>query len=131
MLMSVDRPGDQTSDHPTRLAGRTIAVALIGAALYLLTRRYPGLHGDARLYAFMALARTDPAAFGADLFLKYGSQDAYSLFSPLYAALIGALGLNAASLVLMLASHAVWLVGAWLLAHRLARGAAGHAAFLL
>jgi hypothetical protein len=109
----------------------TLATALIGAAVFLLTRRYPGLHGDARLYAFMALARTDPAAFGADLFLKYGSQDAYSLFSPLYAVLISTLGLNAASLILMLASHAAWLVGAWLLTHRLARGGAGHAAFLL
>jgi hypothetical protein len=109
----------------------TLATVLIGAAVFLLTRRYPGLHGDARLYAFMALARTDPAAFAADLFLKYGSQDAYSLFSPLYAALISAAGLNFASLALMLASHGVWLLGVWLLAHRLARGGAGHAVFLL
>ena len=137
MLRRVEQPGDLTARRvaskaaPRAAWGLALAAALIGAALFLITRRYLGLHGDARLYAFMALARTDPAAFGADLFLKYGSQDAYSAFSPLYAVLIGAFGLNAASLILMLASQAVWLIGAWLLTHRLVRGAAGHAAFLL
>jgi hypothetical protein len=130
MLALVDQPGEQAAGHPVRGRGQALAAALIGAALYLLTRRYLGLHGDARLYAFMALARTDPAAFGADLFLKYGSQDAFSLFAPLYAALIDALGLNGASLTLMLASNAVWLAGAWMLIHRLVRGWAGHLAFL-
>ncbi len=129
MLMGVERPGDQTARRAAR--GVTLAAALIGAAVFLLTRLYPGLHGDARLYAFMALARTDPAALGADLFLKYGSQDAYSLFSPVFAAMIGVFGFNVASLVLMLASHLVWLTGVWLLTHRLVRGLAGHIAFLL
>ncbi len=111
--------------------GAALATALIGVALFLITRRYPGLHGDARLYAFMALAHTNPVALGADLFLKYGSQDTYSAFSPLYAALIGTIGLNAASLGLTLFSRAVWLAGAWFITHKLARGVVGHAAFLI
>lgn len=42
---------------------------------------YAGYFHDAELYAFQALNRSVDNGYAEDLFFKYGSQDAYSLFS--------------------------------------------------
>lgn len=107
------------SGHDRAMSAATL---LAGAAIWLLTRRYFGIHNDAALYALMALARHDPATFASDLFVRFGSQDPFSLFSPLYGALIGAVGLQSANIALLLAAHALWLTGAWMLTRRLLRG---------
>ncbi|HEV7158619.1 MAG TPA: hypothetical protein VGN38_09725 [Caulobacteraceae bacterium] len=110
---------------------RAAAVAgLSGVAIWLLTRRYDGIHNDAALYALMALAWRDPARFASDLFVRFGSQDPFSIFSPIYSSAIGAFSFQGASIVLTLAAHALWLYGAWRLTHALARGIAGHLAFV-
>ncbi|MFX7949498.1 hypothetical protein ABTK52_19180, partial [Acinetobacter baumannii] len=60
----------------------------ISALIWLLVRPYQGIVHDARLYGLQVLARVSPGAFHADLFLAYGSQDSFSIFSlivrPLY-----------------------------------------------
>jgi hypothetical protein len=104
---------------------------LAGAAVWLLTRRYSGIHNDAALYTLMALAWRDPATFASDLFVRFGSQDPFTLFSPLYGFLIGALGLKAANIGLTFAAHAVWLTGAWMLTRRMLRGPPALIGFLL
>ena len=105
--------------------------ALAGAAIWLLTHEYVGLGGDGTLYTFMALNRATRGLFDTDLFLRYGSQDAYSIFSPIYGALIAAVGVLKANITLLVVAHLLWLTGAWLLTHRLLRGLVGHLAFLL
>ena len=57
---------------------------LLALATWALSHRYLGLFHDARLYTLQALARLHPA-LSADVFLRFGSQDRFTIFSPLYA----------------------------------------------
>jgi hypothetical protein len=72
-----------------------ITAILALAAIWLLTHRYFGIQHDGLFYAVQALARITPDAYAGDIFFAFGSQDDYSLFSRLYAALIRSLGLAA------------------------------------
>jgi hypothetical protein len=121
-----------SGEAPASRRRRVAAIAfLAGAGVWLLTHPYAGITGGPALYGLLALDRVDPGAFGADLFLHYGSQDSFTLFSPLYGTAVRWFGLLSANIVLLLAAYALWLTGAWLLAHRLVRGLPGHFAFLL
>jgi len=91
------------------------ALALMLVVLWTLTHRDLGLTRDAHLYAFQALARLHPA-LASDVYLKYTSQDRFTVFSPLYAALISQFGLNLAGSLLLGCCAAVFLVGAWFFA---------------
>jgi hypothetical protein len=108
-----------------------IVVAVAGTAVWLLTHRNIGLGVDGTVYALMALNWDHPGAYASDLFLRFGSQDQFSLFSPFYGVLIRLLRLGDAATALLLLTHALWLLGAWMLSHRLLRGAPAHLAFLL
>jgi hypothetical protein len=66
-----------------------------------------------------ALQRIHPS-LGADVYLENTSQDQYTIFSPMYAALIGALGLRNAELLLFVICTAWFLAAAWILARKLA-----------
>jgi hypothetical protein len=91
------------------------------AALWLMGRRYYGVVHDATLYAAQGLNRLYPQALGQDLFFAHGSQDSYSVFSTLYAPLIGLLGPAGAALAFVLVGQAAFLAAAWMLAGRLDR----------
>ncbi len=95
---------------------------LLLLALWLFSHPYQGLWGDGIFYALQALARLRPETYGKDLFFLYGSQDDFTLFSPIYAAFIRMFGLDGAMRVLLLAGHALWISAAMLLAGRLLRG---------
>src|SRR5580692_7125525 len=84
---------------PARAVFDVCAILLL-ALLWPLTHRYKGLSGDAELYAVQALARIHTNLAG-DLFLQNASQDAYTVFSPLYAQCIRWLGLRGAAMMLM------------------------------
>ncbi len=73
-------------DRRTRIL-HVSALSLALVLLWSLTHRYAGLSGDAELYAFQAMARLH-SNLATDLYLQFGSQDHYTLFSPLYAAMI-------------------------------------------
>lgn len=107
------------SSHSVRL---TALLAL--AAIWLFTHRYFGIQHDGLFYAVQALARIDPAAYARDIFFAYGSQDNYSLFSPLYARLIVALGLDRAALLGLAAAHLAWALAAYALARQFLQGPA-------
>ncbi|HWA36553.1 MAG TPA: hypothetical protein VG873_01725 [Burkholderiales bacterium] len=92
------------------------------AALWLLGRRYQGIIHDATLYVTMGLNRLDPNAFARDLFFVNGSQDSYSVFSPLYAPLIALLGPGDAALLMVVIGQAAFIGAAWALVGRLAPG---------
>lgn len=98
---------------------RTLSALLLGAALWLLARPFTFSENDGLHYALMAMARAEPGRFDHDLFLAYGSQDAYSVLSPLYGAAVRLLGLIGAAKVLLLAAAGLWLLGSWRLVSRL------------
>ncbi|MEM7545803.1 MAG: hypothetical protein AAF367_09730 [Pseudomonadota bacterium] len=90
----------------------------LAMAGWLAQHPYFGVAHDGILYAFQSLQDAHPA-FRDDLFLKYGSQDAYTLFNDLYALVIAALGLEMASYVLVIVGMGIWIAGACLLAAQL------------
>jgi hypothetical protein len=98
------------------LIGAAYSIAL--AALWAMLHPYRGFAHDAQLYAMQALARLHPT-LATDLFLHNESQDRFTVFSPLYAALIGAWGLWNAALVLNVIATLSLVAGVWCLAGRL------------
>src|SRR5258708_27738720 len=98
----------------------TLSLVLMLATLWLLMHGYQGLTGDGQIYAFQALARLHPQ-LTTDLYLQNTSQDRFTIFSPLYAWVIGVYGLeNAARLLTVL--FTVWF---WAAAWSLARAMTG------
>lgn len=89
---------------------------LVIVVVWMLAHRYVGIRHDAIFYAGQAVHRLHPDSFGGDLFFQFGSQDEFTLFSPLYAAVIGWLGLPSAAVALMTLAQLAWLLAAaWLL----------------
>lgn len=84
----------------------------------MLQHPFEGIAHDSVLYTFQALARLHPDTLGHDIFLRFGSQDQYTLFSPLYAAAIRLFGLEPAAAILTLLAHLLFFCSAWLLARR-------------
>lgn len=97
-----------------------LAVAFLPLLVFLwaITHRYQGFARDGELYAMQAFARLEPQLL-SDLYLQNTSQDAFTLFSPLYASLMRVLGLQGAELTLFLVSTAGFLAATWLLARKL------------
>jgi hypothetical protein len=79
------------------LAAANPFVLLMGSGLWLLSHPYWGIWHDARIYTLMAARWLDPAPFVRDPWFMFGSQDAFSLFSPLYGSAVAAFGVNAAA----------------------------------
>jgi len=104
--------------HLTQRIGLSGLACVVGA-FWILIHPYRGLEHDSVLYAVLALARLHPAALGHDLFVRYGTQDHFTLFSPLFAAAIRTLGLERAAAILTFATHVAFFGAAWLLARRL------------
>ncbi|HTY93872.1 MAG TPA: hypothetical protein VMC02_08290 [Steroidobacteraceae bacterium] len=94
-------------------------LACLSLAFWMLLHPYRGLEHDSVLYAVLALARLHPAALGHDLFVRYGTQDGFTVFSPLFAAAIRTVGLEPAAAILTFATHVAFFGAAWLLARRL------------
>lgn len=113
------RPAREVLDLRLERPVPAVLAAVTLVSLWLLGRRYPGIVHDATLYVALALNRLEPQAFARDLFFANGSQDSYSVFSALYAPLVGLLGAPAAALVVVLAGQAGFVLAAWALAARL------------
>jgi hypothetical protein len=105
----------------TLAPGIIVALALLFAfaGLVLFAHPYRGIEHDAVLYALQALRSLEPQSLGDDLFFRYGSQDAYTLFSPLYAALISLVGLEPAAHLIARFSLLALFLGGLLLARRM------------
>lgn len=92
-------------DIGARLDFPDMTFATILLAMRSIFWPYLGLVHDARLYAFQAFNHSQSGKFGQDLFFAFGSQDNYSVFSPLMSPLVSWFGLKAAFwVVYMLAS---------------------------
>ena len=96
-------------------------VLLVGSIvlLWIGTRPYSGIVHDSRFYTLMALRSLEPSRFEGDLFLQFGSQDSFTLFSQAYRPLVAALGPGRAALLLTAAAHGLWLGSAYFLARTL------------
>lgn len=99
---------------------RLFVLLLLWIATWSLSHGYDGIRHDGRLYTLQALAHARPEPLSHDVFLSFGSQDQYSVFSPLYAAVIRLVGIEHAAAILTLISQLALLVGALLLARRVA-----------
>lgn len=99
-----------------------LVLYLIG--VWMMVHWYHGIQLDAVLYAGQALARLHPEQLGRDVFFAYGSQDDYTLFTPIYAALAAQTTLGDAALLLVGLAHASWVGAMFFLARQLAAGPA-------
>src|SRR5262249_18785549 len=90
-------------------------------ALWLATRPYRGIVHDAQLYAVHALAALKPAAYAGDLYLRFGTQAPYTLFTPAYTLAASLLGIAQAHLCLTVLGHLLWLAGLIFLVRSLIR----------
>jgi hypothetical protein len=117
------RPGGGASSRPMAegaesrasahwTAGR-LALLLV---LWIVAHPYFGIVHDARYYALQALQASNAGDYAGDLFFKYGSQDRYTVFTALYAPLVGWLGPGQAHLLAYVVGQLFWF-GAlvWLL----------------
>lgn len=89
---------------------------LLCIATWAVSHSYEGLFHDARLYTLQALAHLHPDSLTHDVFLKYGSQDRFTLFSPVYAAALRLLGIDHGAAALTLLFQVALLAGAYALA---------------
>jgi len=106
------------SDWSARLASLRVpsmAAALLIAALWMLARPYRGVRHDAVLYVGQTLSRLMPDSIGHDLFLVYGSQDRYSIFSRIMAPLAQWLGVANSQTVVLFICQIAFVAGCWLL----------------
>lgn len=102
-----------------QFAAATIVLALLYALLWFLRAPYKGIDDDGMLYALQAMARAMPELAANDLFLKYGSQDSYSIFSPAFAWLIQRIGMAPAGALLVFVFQLWTAVAAWWIARQL------------
>src|SRR5207237_2077272 len=93
------------------LAARPGCLFCLLLALNALARPYAQFAHDARLYSVQVLHQLEPEVYAGDLFLRFGSQDQFSLFSRLAAPLVSFLGLEASFFALYLVFNALFLWG--------------------
>jgi hypothetical protein len=93
-----------------------LTICLLCFATWALVHGYQGIFHDAVLYTLQALARLDPGSLSQDVFLRFGSQDRFTIFSPLYAGTIHLVGAERAAAALTLAFQLALFAGALALA---------------
>jgi len=92
---------------------------LAAFGLFLLSRPYPGIYHDGRLYVADALAKLDPGGVGRDLMFVHDGQFGFSLYTPILARLIAVLGPSAATMAVVALTLALWFAAAALMVERL------------
>lgn len=78
--------------------------------LWIATRPYVGIVDDAQLYTFQAMAKLAPTKFSDDLFLKYGSQDKFTIYGYVLAFVISLIGIVKANFLMTVLGGALWLM---------------------
>ncbi len=107
---------------PERLAASPGSLVCLALLVNAAVQPYLGYFHDARLYAFYLQARLEPTlGFDQDLYLTYGSQDRYSLFSLVMFPLVKFIGLDAGFFLAYVVSKALLFWGMARLVRVLAR----------
>ena len=113
-------PDPNTRPLETRSLNRLalVGLALFILALWMLIRPNRGIAHDGMIYELYAMARLYPESLGHDFFVRYGTQDHFTIFSPLYAQVIRLLGLDHAAALGILVTQAAFYFAAWWLLRR-------------
>ena len=96
-----------------------VALVLLFVSIWTVVKPYAGLVHDARLYAVQTAAKLHPDIFLGDLFLRYGSQDNFTIFPRLYAPLASAIGIESAAAMLTFVASLAWIGFGFLVAREL------------
>jgi hypothetical protein len=88
-------------------------------ATWMLLHLYEGLRHDAIMYSMQGLAHVHPDYWSQDIYLRFGSQDQFSLFPRLYARCIAWIGLEPAAELLTGIAEIAFFLAAWRLARLL------------
>lgn len=91
---------------------------LLWLATWCLAHGYQGIRHDAALYTLQALARSSSGGLQNDVFLHFGSQDHYTIFSSIYAGFIQAFGVEPAAQILTFTGQLAVMLGGALLLYR-------------
>ncbi|MFO0867183.1 MAG: hypothetical protein U0744_21515 [Gemmataceae bacterium] len=100
------------ADHP----GRWFCVVLFAHLIFV---PYLGIYHDARLYSGQVLSHLHPEIYGRDLFFRFGSQDAFSIFSTIMRPLVAWLGVSTAFWIGYAVATSMFVGGALRLTRRL------------
>src|SRR5437660_1526784 len=84
------------ADALRRLADRPWTLFALLLAFNAVARPCSSTAHDARLYSLQALNSAEAGAYGDDVFLRYGSQDQFTLFSRVVGPLVAAFGVRTA-----------------------------------
>jgi hypothetical protein len=98
---------------------RAIALLALGLsvlAVWMVQHRYIDIQHDAMIYSLLGLARLHPDTLSNDVFLRFGSQDHFTIFSPIFAFMIEHFDLAPAAAIMTLVSQAALFGCAWWLA---------------
>jgi len=109
--MSPDRASDVEPAFGPRRGILSAIPFLLVLAMWVATRPYVGVYHDARLYLVQALHALQPGRYDQDLFFRYGSQDAFTIFTAGYAPVVAWLGPAPAHFAVTIAGEALWLAG--------------------
>jgi hypothetical protein len=94
----------------------SIVIGLALLSLWICRHPYSGIIHDARLYTVQALNALDGGRFSSDIYFKYGSQDAFTLFSLFYRPILALLGIPVGHLATAILGQALWCAGLiWLM----------------
>lgn len=97
----------------------TAVFGLVLLALWSVLGRYQGIGHDAVVYALQAIARLHPDPLSGDVFLRYQSQDRFTVFPLAYAYLIDVIGVDRAAASLTFAFQVGWYAAACGIARRM------------
>lgn len=100
---------DETRRVPAFAMASAFLLALAG---WCVQHGYIGVGHDGMLYAFQAIATEDRAQLLDDLYLRYGSQDSYTIFSPVYRAVFALFGFEYGAMAMVVAGQALWIAAA-------------------
>jgi hypothetical protein len=128
----LDNNSGASRQSPSRLQLQPgLFVFLAGMGFWLLSHPYWGIWHDARVYTLMAVRWLDPVPFLRDPWFMFGSQDAFSLFSPLYGSAINLFGINAAAKWGSFLAGLSYVVASWFFSRALPLGRRRDLIFLL
>jgi hypothetical protein len=98
---------------------RATALTCAMLCIWILQHPYAGLFHDSIFYLIQALARLKPELYSNDIYLRYGSQDSFTVFSPLFSLAIQHLGMERAAWALTLVANVAFFVATAILARAL------------
>ena len=100
--------------------GRAWAVLMLAVALWCLNHAYVGMfEHDARVYSLLVWHWLSPEAYARDPFFLFGSQDRYSVFTPVYGSLAALVGLPNAALTVSALGGGLWVAASAVVARGL------------